>query len=202
MYPFVNPQTKGTYQKDLYSIAQANHKVRTGFCSRFSSYLADDFDAITKDYCQLRSQQLSSADAFRQASTNDFLFVEFKDMSEEFMNGVGRGTPPIDPVTGKETHEETMEVSLRKKAFDSISVACGTVCNAIPQLNVSRNAMFIVVRQDEPSAFTELANSLRQLACIDKEPLWELAELVDKKLYREVYTLTESEFDALLPSIW
>ncbi len=202
MYPYINPQTHVSYQDSLYNLAQAKHAVQTNFCLRFKSYMADDFDAITKDYCKIRRQQLCSADAFHENSVNDLIFVEFKDKSKEYLDQIGRGTPKIDPSTGVEEKDETTEVSLHKKAIDSIAVASGTVCNTLPQIAISQGAMFIVVRQDGPEYFEKIVKGIQTLACLNDRPLWGLVDLINNGIYREVYTVTESEFGALLAVIW
>lgn len=202
MYPYINPKTHASYQNNLYNLAQANHAVQTNFCLKFKSYMADDFDTITKDYCKLRRQQLCSADAFRENSIHDLIFVEFKDKSKDYLDQIGHGLPKIDSNTDVEKQEETTEVSLHKKAFDSIAVASGTVCNTLPQSTISQRAMFIVVRQDGPEYFEKIAKGVRALACLDKRPLWGLVDLIDNGTYREVYTVTESEFGNLLDIIW
>lgn len=202
MYPYVNPLTGIAYQKDLYAIAQENHKVQTSFCSAYVTYSADDFDAIKRDFCAIRKQDLNSADAFHENGAHEYVFVEFKDMSLEYMDQKGHGTPKIDPKTGIEKQEETMEVALHKKAFDSLAVAGGTVCSNIARSDISKQAIFIVVRQDDPAAFTQFAQQLQALAGLGNKPLWGLEDLVNAGLYREVWTLQESEFGGLLQMLW
>ncbi|MBR2838097.1 MAG: hypothetical protein IKE55_04920 [Kiritimatiellae bacterium] len=157
---------------------------------------AIDFDDVKRDACDVRIQELRSADAFFKATNGTYYFIEFKNSHQSALDELqfDKGKP-IDSRTGLTVTCSYIELVLKQKAFDSLAIAGMTVLQDMPEKDIMDNAVFIVVRLDDTSkSLNGLINNITRLSTGGNTILWGLNELKQNGFFREVYTWTETEF--------
>ena len=171
----------------------------TGFCNSLNDKKAIDFDEVKRDFCKVRIQELKSVDAFIDSDDGKYYFIEFKKSTTSALNDLQfDGAKPIDSSTGLPVKCSCIELSLKQKAFDSLLIAAATVLQSTPLNNIMDNSVLIVVRLDDnasPSSLNKLAGAFAKLSS-GSSVLWGLEDLKKQKLFSEVYTWTESEFES------
>lgn len=178
-------------------LTRSNQNDKTsGFCDELSGIKAVDFDVVKRGVCEIRMQELRSSDAFFKATNGTYYFIEFKNSNQsaldilQFDNG-----RPIDSKTGLPVKCSYIEFALKQKAFDSLAIAGMTVLQDVPGKDIMDHAVFIVVRLDDtPKSLNGLINNITRLATGGNTVLWGLDELKQKGFFRDVHTLTETEF--------
>lgn len=161
---------------------------------------AVNFDSVKDDLDRLRdstgenSQKLKSVDAFFRSSSGKFFFIEFKKSTAEALTDIDEG--------------ESIAVSLRKKAFDSITLSGITATQDITGSELMQNAVLIVVYKSSAAdsiGAIEIGDSLTRLASGSgtngrQPPKWGLDELRSNGLYSEVYTWPDNKFESWAPT--
>lgn len=156
---------------------------------------AHDFDAIKDSFCALRDStgnncnKLKSVDCVFKSALGECYFIEFKKTTSERLNEIDDGEP--------------IEVSFRKKAFDSILMSSYTLFLDDDAQSIMRNSVLIVVYRPSAKdclealefnkALTECSGDCDSIS--EKHPImWGLRKLRDVGLYKDVHTWPENEF--------
>lgn len=185
------------YECDITILTRENKSISSsGFCNALHGMKAIDFDDVKRDACNVRIQELRSADAFFRATNGTYYFIEFKNSNQSALDTLqfDKGKP-IDSRTGSPVACSYIELVLKQKAFDSLAIAGMTVLQNVPERDIMDNAVFIVVRLDDTSkSLNGLINNITRLATGGNTILWGLDELKRNGFFREVHTWTETEF--------
>lgn len=162
------------------------------FCKALSSFHAIRFDDVKNLLASYRKGRFyRSTDGYFKNSRGQYVFLEFKRSRIASLQAIGRNgkKPP------------TIQVSLRQKAIDSLSVAAYTELRQVPMATIQSNAVLIVVHMDDPKnpSLQKMGNQLRALGTSSKSPpptaiLWGLAPLKNDGFFSEVFTWPESVF--------
>lgn len=193
VFPPIDARTGNhkSYKQDLVYLTRSDKtRASTEFCkSLLGRYRLTDFDAVKDDICSIRNRtgaqnKFCSVDCF--ATLDDtYYFIEFKNATASRLNGI-------------EWYEgQPIDVSLRRKAFDSLAIAPLTVLQATSGSFIMDHAEFIVVYvpdAEEAMSGIDIRNKIKRLAgCADslypELPVrWDLESLRDDKLFRDVHT--------------
>lgn len=187
------------YKNDLANLTRSNKDdPKTGFCDDLRGRIsAFDFDGIKDDFCSVRQQRyggakLKSVDAFFKAADGTLYFFEFKKSSREALE-----------VLDDDGERIPFEVSLKRKAVDSLAVSALTVLQDKSGAEICDHAvLFVVYRKSVTDTLgsLEINSGLTSLAggadSISKKHsiMWSLDELRKKGLYKDVHTWPEDEF--------
>lgn len=164
-----------------------------------------DFDSVKDDLDKLRDsdgknmQKLTSVDAFFRSFDGKFYFIEFKKSTSEALNKIGENV--------EYDEKERIDVSFRKKAFDSITLSGITTTQDIIGSELMKNAVLIVVYKSSPNdaiSAVEFNSSLTSRAngrkCAIQYPIqWKLDELKSAGLYSDVHTWPDNKFESWVP---
>lgn len=161
-----------------------------------------DFDSVKDDLDKLRDsdgknmQKLKSVDAFFRSSNGKFYFIEFKKSTSEALNKIGNHV--------EYDEKEKIDVSFRKKAFDSITLSGITTTQDINGVDLMKNAVLIVAYKssardslsaiDFNTSLTSRANGCS--AAIQYPTQWGLDELKTAGLYSDVHTWPDNKFES------
>lgn len=194
-FPGVSSKNYG--RNIVYLTRSDKNNSKTEFLKGLNSrnICAIDLDSVKDDFDQLRDdrgrnlEKLKSVDAFFRSSDGKFYFVEFKNATSESLDAIDEGEP--------------INVSLRKKAFDSITLSGLTVTQDVVGKTLMKNAILIVVYKSSPIdslAAIGFGNSLARrangLKGSTEYPIkWGLNALKTSGLYDDVYTWPDNKFE-------
>lgn len=194
-----------SYIKDITVLTRRDkNDAKSGFCGLLQGLRAIDFDEVKDDLCEdVFVEPTKSVDCFFAAKKGLYYFIEFKNSTKESLDGLGK-VQITNPKTHKLTWVPVIEYSLRKKGFDSISIAAKTVLQGVPAKTIMDNAVYIVVRRNrDVGSVLEFLNDLTSVsggivgsAKGSSPVLWNLDKLKVLGFFKEVYTWTENEFVA------
>ena len=191
--------TDKNYGKNIVVLTRSDrNKPATGFLKNLEprAIVAVDFDTVKDDFCKLRDsechnrQKLKSVDAFFMSTTGRYYFIEFKKASSECLSSLDEGEP--------------IDVSFRKKAFDSILMSRFTVVPNVNSQDLMSNATLIVVYKSSASDAInaiKFDDNLTRRANGNYDSMtypikWKLDELKTCGLYKEVYTWPDNKFES------
>lgn len=178
----------------------ATTKSTCPFCHEFQDCYALDFDEIKRTILRERKGELRSVDGFHKSNDGWYVFVEFK--QETVLDLRKRGTAQdLYPHMHDGKTRPTIQVLLRQKAIDSLSVAAFTELRNVSMFDIQKNAILIVVHADDKitPSFGKIVKNMRRLSASATNPpqraiLWNLERLKSMGFYNDIFTWSESEF--------
>lgn len=200
-YDFHSVENFGSHKNYTRSITYLTrsdkNNASTGFCCGLSDISGIDFDAVKEDWCRIRNKtcpqdMFSSVDCFVKVD-DAYYFIEFKKATSKSLSGI-------------ELYEgHSIDVSIRRKAFDSLAIAPMTVLQSVPGSDIIGHAEFIVVYvpdATESLSAIDIRNKIKKLAgCEDSlyrgfPVRWGVEELKSLKLFRDVHTWPANIFES------
>ena len=178
----------------------ATTKATCPFCHEFKDCYALDFDEIKRVILRERKGELRSVDGFHKSNDGKYVFIEFK--QETVVDLRKRGTvQDLYPSMHGGKRRPTIQVLLRQKAIDSLSVAAFTELRNVSMSDIQKNAILIVVHVDdtETPSLGNIVKNMRRLSSSTTNPpkraiLWDLERLKSMGFYNDIFTWTEGEF--------
>ena len=186
--------------KSLYDIACTKKKTDPDFCADYKETPVCDFDAVKDAVSKIRGEQLCSADIFIETPNREYIFIEFKQRKYDSLN---------------HAHDRT---NLKKKLFDSLSVAGMSLLDTLPFSQICRHVHYLLVYDNDldlaprRDIFGDTTYEDCFLQCMKQEAKlpkdvwgieirWDFDRFQNKGYYQTVHTWTESDFRRFGPAL-